>query len=218
MQVPVHAGRKGGGARRQAWFSALVHSRTATGYVVEWTSPQPGDPVRQEVAACDVSVDRGAVQSGTVQQRDGYMVRAPTAHAQVTSHRPVNWGSGTTAATDSVLTTEQKDAARAARWGYVPPASRRKAQPERDGRVAAVIATGAPPELGPLKKRYAALYGQHSNRPCPWALHHAVQFYEQFQERLNARNKEVRYEQEALKLWRDQHAHCDCVVCAKLKK
>jgi hypothetical protein len=109
-------------------------------------------------------------------------------------------------------------AAAAGKYKYVPPASRRKAQPERDQRVAAVIATGAPPELGPLKMRYAALYGQHSNRPCPWALHHAVQYKDLHGQLLNARNKEVRYEQEALKLWRDQHAHCDCVVCTKRKK
>ena len=109
-------------------------------------------------------------------------------------------------------------AAAGGKYKYVPPASRRKTQPERDQRVAAVIATGAPPELEPLKKRYAELYGQHSNRPCPWALHHAVQFHEQFGERLNARNKAVRYEQEALKLWRDEHAGCECSVCEARKK
>jgi hypothetical protein len=261
VKVPMVTGRKGNGQRRDAWFEATVHSRTAKGYVVQWTNPQPGDPPRQEVATSAVEAIQGPAP-GTVHARDGYTMFVPPTEqrGRVVSPGSAQGGGGTVDSTAQSMTKQQKDAARAKAWGrmvaalsgpdgdssveiassdeeevaaapppaaaaaaggkykYVPPASRRKAQPERDGRVAAVIATGAPPELGPLKMRYAALYGQHSNRPCPWALHHAVQYKELHGQLLNARNKEVRYEQEALKLWRDQHAGCECVVCAKRKK
>eukprot|EP01043_Picozoa_sp_COSAG02_P025062 COSAG02_NODE_1395_length_12901_cov_16.951726_7_plen_517_part_00 len=260
VKMPIFTGRKGNGQRRDAWFEATVHSRTAKGYVVQWTNPQPGDPPRQEVATSAVEAIQGPAP-GTVHARHGYTMFVPPTEqrGRVVSPGSAQGGSGIVDSTAQSMTKEQKDAARAKAWGrmaatlsspdsdssveiassdeeeataapppaaaaaagkykYVPPANRRKAQPERDKRVAAVIATGAPPELGPLKKRYAALYGQHSNRPCPWALHHAVQYKELHGQMLNARNKEVRYEQEALKLWRDQHAHCECVVCKARKK